>query len=665
MSFLYPAMLYGLAALAIPVIIHLFNFRKAKKVLFSNTWLIKDLKKKTSSKVQIKHWLILLARLAFVFFLVMAFAQPYMDGHIDKRSQSVKVYLDNSYSSLSQSEASASVLDLAIANTRKLISQYPRGTSFYFLTNEFAPSAQRAVTKDELDEMLAEVGASTSRRSLSSVMSKLESINASSREFSDVYMISDFQQNLLTEGNAATDTSHQWTLMPLTIANTGNLFVDSLYLSDPFLINGIVNELNIVIRNSGEEAVENLPCRLFVDDTQVANASISLPARSSEVLQVAVNFPLKEDNRCRFTLEDYHVGFDNEYYFALNLSRPVRIIELVDGDQDNRIPQVYGNKQLFTFNRFDVANLDYNLLSQADLVILNQLNQLSPALSDAVRRVRAEGVDMVIIPPVDVDAAMYSSIAGVSLSLSPVTEQVGMKKIDEGNPFFDRIFEEGASFSMPAARPEINWRGGRTMLRFVTNEPVLSVFEGKSDLYLWAMPLREEVSTMVSHALFVPVMYRIAARSKGYVENLSYSIDDRTLVLEADSLSTTEVYSLKRNEQEIVPDQRIINNRLYLSMPSDLLQPGFYTLQADGKAIKALAFNLDKAESVLAPATEEELLALFSEKEDVTIVQPDTSVDSLDVAAMEAKVASNTLWKYALMLALLSLLLEVALIRLL
>lgn len=665
MSFLYPAMLYGLAALAIPVIIHLFNFRKAKKVHFSNTWFIKDLKKKTSSKVQIRHWLILLTRLAFIFFLVMVFAQPYQKGETDAYNKTVQVYLDNSYSSLAKSEGDGTVLDLAVANARKLVKQYPRGTSFYLITNEFSPSSQRPVTGEEFDEMLAEIGASTARRSLTSVSGKIKNLQARETGKRDIYLVSDFQENTLSTELIATDSSENWKLLPIVAESSNNVFIDSLFLTDPFLINGIVNELNIVIRNSGTEAVGNMPCRLFVNETQVANASVSIAARSTEVLKLTVNFPLKDTNLCRFTIEDYSVSFDNDYYFALNLSRAVQVIELVDGGQDKRIPQVFGNKNLFGFTRFDVGNLDYNLLAQADLLVLNQLDRLSPALIDAIRQVRDKGVDVMLIPPVDADIAVYQSLAGLSLSLSPVTEQLGMKNIDEGNPFFDRIFEEGASFTMPAARPELSWKGGKTMLQFVTNDPVLSVFEGNSDLYLWAMPLSEEVTNMVSHALFVPVMYRIAARSKGYVENLSYSIDEKTLVLEADSLTANQVYSLLRDEQEIVPDQRIVNNRLYLSMPADILKPGFYMLQAKGKALKTLAFNISKEESLLDPASTEEITAVFDQADRVTLLEADTNVEGVDIAAMEAKVASNTLWKYALMLALLSLLLEIALIRLL
>ena len=99
MSFLYPQVLFGLFALAIPIIIHLFNFRKAKRILFSNTQFLQVVKKESTTRLKIRHLLVLLARLLFIFFLVVAFAQPYIPDQEEALTDiSVLIYLDNSLS---------------------------------------------------------------------------------------------------------------------------------------------------------------------------------------------------------------------------------------------------------------------------------------------------------------------------------------------------------------------------------------------------------------------------------------------------------------------------------------------------------------------------------------------------------------------------------------
>ena len=101
MKFLYPEFLYALFAVAIPIIIHLFNFRKFKKVFYSDISLLKELKIETKSRARLKHWLILACRILAIGFLVCAFAQPYipLDNQLIKAgSKVVSMYVDNSFS---------------------------------------------------------------------------------------------------------------------------------------------------------------------------------------------------------------------------------------------------------------------------------------------------------------------------------------------------------------------------------------------------------------------------------------------------------------------------------------------------------------------------------------------------------------------------------------
>src|SRR4051812_39877896 len=101
MSFLYPSFLFGLLAVSIPIIIHLFNFQRPKKVFFTNVRFLKNVKETTTSKLKLKHLLILLSRICFIIFLVFTFAQPFIQKrHSDliKGRPSVSAYLDNSFS---------------------------------------------------------------------------------------------------------------------------------------------------------------------------------------------------------------------------------------------------------------------------------------------------------------------------------------------------------------------------------------------------------------------------------------------------------------------------------------------------------------------------------------------------------------------------------------
>src|ERR1700753_1071290 len=101
MHFLYPAFLFALATLAIPVLIHLFNFRRYQKVYFSNVQFLKEIQEQQSSRRNLKERLILAARLLALTFLVRAFTRPYIFNQHNTNAGAqrvISVFLDNSYS---------------------------------------------------------------------------------------------------------------------------------------------------------------------------------------------------------------------------------------------------------------------------------------------------------------------------------------------------------------------------------------------------------------------------------------------------------------------------------------------------------------------------------------------------------------------------------------
>lgn len=100
MQFLNPIFLIAGLCLAIPIIIHLFNFKKYKKVLFSDIRFLQEIKEQTNKRSKLKNLLILLSRLLALSALVLAFAQPYLNkyNNQNKGDKFLSIFIDNSYS---------------------------------------------------------------------------------------------------------------------------------------------------------------------------------------------------------------------------------------------------------------------------------------------------------------------------------------------------------------------------------------------------------------------------------------------------------------------------------------------------------------------------------------------------------------------------------------
>src|SRR5262245_20744360 len=71
------ALLGGLAALAIPILIHLLLKRKAQRLRFSTIQFFVQQDEQASKRRRLRHWLLLTARLLLVSLLVLAFSRPY------------------------------------------------------------------------------------------------------------------------------------------------------------------------------------------------------------------------------------------------------------------------------------------------------------------------------------------------------------------------------------------------------------------------------------------------------------------------------------------------------------------------------------------------------------------------------------------------------------
>jgi len=137
MQFLYPTFLWALGALAIPVIIHLFHFRRFKKVYFTNVHLLKELKEETSTRSRLKSLLILLARCAALAMLIFAFAQPLIKSGeaVDERNNAVEIFIDNSWS-MQARDAEVPLLTLVKDRAREIVSSYDESDRYLILTHD-------------------------------------------------------------------------------------------------------------------------------------------------------------------------------------------------------------------------------------------------------------------------------------------------------------------------------------------------------------------------------------------------------------------------------------------------------------------------------------------------------------------------------------------------
>lgn len=673
MVFLYPEYLWGLLTLLIPLIIHLFNFKRPRVVYFTNVAFLREVKSTATSRNRLRHWLILLARMLFLAMLVLAFARPVIPAEGSASTQAggtkVSIYLDNSYS-LQNERDGQRLLDAGKQTVEALSDLFPNSAGFQLMTNTPEGNQRYFYDVETLNDKLLETNFSTQAPTLEDTYQRqLRALNAQGGNGHQVFWLTDFQKSTLGDWQTLEiDSAYQHYLIPLQGAPTANLVVDSVWLENPFLQTNENNTLNVRLRNTGNEALENRLLQFFIENKQVASQSVSLEANSRRELQLNFAVTTSGEKAARIEVEDYPMTFDNKHYFTLSVAPQIRTIT-IGGDAEARYAsRVFDNEPFFVHAYYEAENVDYNALSEADLIVLAHLPALNAALQGAITDFLADGGTVVVFPPLEVrNLKSYQNVVGYLPDRVSVRTPVRLDRPREGDPFYEGVFERMASnMDMPQTKPVLAWQGA-PILRYRGGRTFLSRQKrAQGALYLFASSLQSDAGTFQKHALFVPTMYRIAFTSKRSLRPLSYPLDQNNLRLPVDSLRTNQIFQLQpltEAGQPLIPGQRVLGNELILELNPSVLTAGHYALRrkTDQKTVALLAFNAATAESELEVLSLETLENELGKYPNVQLYEGEEALDI--VRSFRDQNLNNPLWRYFIWAALLALLAEVLLIR--
>ena len=284
MRFLSPGFLFALLTIAIPVIIHLFNFRKFKKVYFSNVRFLKNIQIQTSSRQHLKDRLILLTRILGLTFLVLAFARPYIPGPLQNKgsqNQVLSIFIDNSFS-METLNKEGTLLDEAKRRAKEIASAYSLNDKFQLLTNDFEGRYQRLLNLEEFQSAVDEVEISASRRELRQIIGRQNDVFLKEpNSLKTIYIISDFQNNLLSIKPVLSDSSTAIRLVRLKSNPQPNVSIDSLWFSSAIHKPADSEQLIVRLKNNSDQEATSVPIKLFINKEQKALGSITVKARSS------------------------------------------------------------------------------------------------------------------------------------------------------------------------------------------------------------------------------------------------------------------------------------------------------------------------------------------------------------------------------------------------
>ncbi|PIB36371.1 hypothetical protein BFP72_13685 [Reichenbachiella sp. 5M10] len=666
MNFANATFLWGLLALSIPIIVHLFNFRKAKLIQFSNVRFLDQVKKKSSTTRQLKHLLILFCRMAFLAFLVLAFAQPYIPGQEEGlKENTVILYVDNSGSMSNLTSENTAALNVAIAMAQDIIALYPQTTTFKLLDNNFAPYSTHYKSADKTLDLLSELSYSSVSRSGQEIMDKIASLTNSSQK-NEIFILSDMQHSTFGQIKLIQDSLNQYYLVPLSIDQTHNVHVDTAYLHEPFILAHKDNILSAKIRNNGNNNIEDLIVKLQLNEKQAASLAIDIAPHSTKTIDFELSKNLPPHNQGKIEFQDFPVTFDNEFFLSFNLAPKIHITEIKEQQTPTYTQRVFEGNSLFEFNTYTTGNISYQSLENADLLIVSQLHEINHSLVSQISQRLDAGKSVLLIPHQNTGLGGLEEALNIHYLLQSEVSKIELAKPDVNHPFFEGIFESlDQNTRLPQASPVLQLQTyHQPLLQLKTGTPFLVQLTQLGKLYIYTAPMADTFTSFHKHAFFVPVMQRIAELSATGGNKLYYTSDNPTVQVSLDTLDPRALYKLRPmdiDHQELIPSQRTIQNQLVMDFPQYLLSPGNYALGTDTDEMGYIAFNPTPSESNLAIMEPEELEVRLSG------LKHRTSFDQIESKnfskILKEKYHSIELWKYALLLSLAFLIAESMLLR--
>jgi hypothetical protein len=668
MTWLYPSFLWALFALSIPIIIHLFNFRRYKKIIFPNVRLLQQIDHQTKSGNKLKKYLILAARLLAITFLVFAFAQPII---IDSK-QSVKggkkhisIIFDNSYSMNLQGKEGP-LLEAAKNRARAIVSSANNGDEFNIITADMDASMLHFTGRQACLENIDKIKISSNAYPLQNLLalqnSQLYKFNGDKL----AYCISDFQAKNSTLSSNPLDTSikQTWVKIPSEINN--NLSVDTAYLLSPILQAKQAITLMAVVSNFTEKDIENNTLELWVNGKPKGIASLSIKAFQSETVSVVFTVETGGIHQCELRLPGDNIPLDDVLYFSLRLNQDHHV-NTISSDNSPYLDAVFADNPGFVYKNENAGSINYSAFKQKDLIVLQGINGIGSGLVSELSQFIQNGGTALVFPNKNLPYGGLQDLATAfrfSISEQAILGQMRVSAIDAEHPVFKNIFEKNnKQLDLPSVAKcyQIQSGSSNDFMKLANGSAFIKdIGFGKGHLLLCAVALDAGFSNFQNHALFVPICLR-ASMMNAYKNPLYYSCADLNDIYTGLPFVQESGVLLLGKKTSLIPEVINRDGSLYLNTNGEISIPGHYQLRLKNtdSSVADLSFNNVRTESDTRSLSSE---AFDKICENFNINHFEGSAEKLGAEINKIE-KGFPLWKWCILFSLICLLFEILLIR--
>ncbi len=585
MIFEYPHFLYALCLLVIPLIVHLFQFRKFERIPFSNVQFLEKINAQTRRSKSIKKWLLLVNRTLLLGCIILAFAQPNWKVANRPTIALQTIFLDNSLSMSAQNDGTA-MLKTAVQD---LIAALPEDqqVSIYTLDKSYPETTVAAVRND-----LLELGYSNKSFDLNQVLFQLEELKSKNKS-SDVVVISDFQN--IIDIQPLRSAGQKTSLVTIKPNSEKQVSVDSLYLKKRTF--GSI-ELGCRIKQQGY-GNNSIPVELFING-KLKTKTVYNQGRED------ITFTIQDTGAMNgyVAVDDSNLLFDNKLYFSIQALFKPKVLSISE-IKSKYMDRIFTSDE-FVFQSQTPGQLDFAALNSVDLLILNELSNLNSTLVSRLQQFVKDGGRILLIPSSEGNADTYNAILGQSVYSPKTPNSSGpstVSKVHVEHPIFDEVFEsEVKNFQYPTYLSNLTMKP--VLGRILSDSEGLPFAIGSAQLLCLAGPLSNDFSNFTSSPLIVPIFYNFGFRSDQ--QNTLYcNIGQNTKVEVISEASSEHPIVLENGKDSYIPLQTQTNRSITLEFKDEIQEAGNYLVKKNKDELQSLSFNFDRRENQLNFPTDE------------------------------------------------------------
>lgn len=625
MKFVNPNVLYLLFLLIIPIIIHLFNFRRYKKLYFSSLQFLKKVEKETSATRTLRHYVILATRLLAFTALVFAFAQPYFPTANEGNSINnvVPIYLDNSFS-MTAKGSNGDLLNQGKNIVRQIADSHPMEQRYMLVTNDLSGFQHRVITRAELNDRIDDVTFSPISRSitnpLSSIKEHLQSINFDGN--SHYFVISDFQKEFLKDNTVELDTTASYSFLQVEPQINHNLYIDSVWFDQPFQRVNINNTLHVRIHNKGKEKLTNVEVNLSVGNTK---RQLLTDLEANNYTVVSINYTNRTHGIKEGIVEivDENLYFDNRFYFSYEIKEATRVLII---NEHNSLPfprYVYQTDDYYFIQETSIEQLKTETLNEAHLIVLNGLSNISSGLLTQLNQLIENGIHLLIIPSHEFDITSYNNLLSnfqLPLYRTPAQQEIRIGKIMSEMDFFTGMFDEKINqLRLPPLKryiPSSTYSNANynPLILYENGMPLLVEQAKGKNVYAFYSPIHPDFNDFGKSALFSSILLRVGEVSQGKTP-LFLTLGTSDIYKIKVPNSSENALILKKDEVEFIPEMEntagISSISVRHAVDNQSIKDGVYQILSNGTHIGSLALNYNRLESDMEYASSNEITQHF------------------------------------------------------